>query len=106
MSRLIDSKLLLQGAGSLIIALAWSEAAKKFIDYIIPNPQGEFIMTLIYAMTVTLLIAIFIRMYNYGEKWKENIDNIKTQPTTEGFTGDPKMLLRRYAAQMQKLADN
>lgn len=103
MSRLIDSKLLLQGSCSLVIALAWSEAAKRFIDYIIPNPQGEFIMTLIYAMTVTLLIAIFIRMYNYGEKWKENIDGTKT---TEGFTGDPKMLLRRYAAQMQKLADS
>lgn len=50
------------GALTLTAALAWNEAAKSGIASIVPGKKGTFQATLIYAVTVTILIIIILNI--------------------------------------------
>lgn len=97
--KIINSKKLVQGAVVLMVALAWSETAKKFIDYIIPNPKGEFIMTLIYAIFITLVLALIVAMYNYGTAVVEGVKNSKNG-LKQNSEGGSKMTLNSFLASL------
>lgn len=67
---IIDTRSIIKGAGVLVIALAWNEAAKKFIDWIFPletedAKKAAMVATVTYAIFVTILIIIIIAVYNY-----------------------------------------
>lgn len=65
---LIQSKDLLEGAVTLVAALAWNEAAKKTIEHLFPvaedDDRGRAVATFVYAMFVTILILCLVEAYN------------------------------------------
>lgn len=66
----ITTRGLLKGATVLVAALAWNEAAKSAVDYIVPlnrdhqDKSKRMIANVVYATIVTLIILIIIFMFN------------------------------------------
>ena len=65
----ITSKELLQGASVLVVALAWNEFAKSFIENVLPLDQrtkgGHSIGMLVYAIFTTILVLILVTGFNF-----------------------------------------
>lgn len=61
---IVSANSVIQGAAGLVVALAWNEAAEKFIDVIIPFPQNKVIATIVYAVFVTIIVIAFVAIYN------------------------------------------
>lgn len=67
---MIDGRSLIKGSAVLIVALAWNEAAKKFIDYLFPLDKGDslytsMVATIVYAVFVSIMVVLIIAVYNY-----------------------------------------
>jgi|SRR6185369_13482879 len=66
----ITTRGLLKGATVLVAALAWNEAAKSAVDYIVPldrdhqDKSKRMIANIVYAAIVTVLIIIIIFVFN------------------------------------------
>lgn len=62
----IEPRAVLQGMIVLVGALAWNEVAKKTVEHLVPHQGGMrgVMTTLIYALSVTLLIVIIVCGYN------------------------------------------
>ena len=66
----ITTKGLLKGATILVAALAWNEAAKSAVDYIVPldrdhqDKSKRMIANVVYAAIVTVLIILIIFLFN------------------------------------------
>lgn len=88
----IEKRDLLKGAITLVVALAWNEAAKTTINYAFPldkpnddpatdktdarkNAMGTMFATLIYATVVTILILCIVALFNYTVTKIELVDN-------------------------------
>jgi hypothetical protein len=68
----IEPRAVLQGMVVLVGALAWNEVAKKAVEHIVPHQNGirGVTTTLVYALSVTLLIVIVVCSYN---RMQENL---------------------------------
>ncbi len=66
----ITTRGLLKGATVLVAALAWNEAAKSTVDYIVPldrdhkDKSKRMLANIVYATIVTVLIILIIYMFN------------------------------------------
>jgi len=107
----IEKRDLLKGATTLVIALAWNEAAKKTIGYTFPfggGPAGEpaannreplntetsnkqrsndkaaTMATILYAVVVTVIIICIISLFNYTTtKIEVRDDDMRTKNNDE-----------------------
>lgn len=65
----IEAHTLLNGALTIVAALAWNDAAKKVIDYLFPRtdaggPYHAALSTLVYAIFITLFVIVVIASFN------------------------------------------
>lgn len=66
----ITTKSLLRGTTVLVAALAWNEAAKAIVDYIVPidrdhnNKRIRMMANVAYAVIVTIFIIMLIYSFN------------------------------------------
>lgn len=66
----ITTRGLLKGATVLVAALAWNEAAKSTVDYIVPlkrdheDKAKRMLANIVYATIVTIMIIMIIFLFN------------------------------------------
>ena len=57
---LIDGKKIVEGSVVLIVALAWIDVSRKFMEYVVPGPRREFYVSLLHALLITFVLIIVI----------------------------------------------
>jgi hypothetical protein len=65
----IEVRSLVKGATILLLALAWNEAAKKFVNVLFPIKNNEsksmFHNAIIYAVFITLILVCLVAFFNF-----------------------------------------
>lgn len=59
-------------AFGLVAGLAWNEAVKSLIEYIFPLDKGSVVVKFVYAITMTLVLAIITYTISKVINKKEN----------------------------------
>jgi len=83
----MDVVKIFQGAMTLLVALAWNQAAKTTINSIYPMPEQQVKAELIYALTITLIIIFLVYLHNYAYNTLNSFHNFVDRVTyaKEGY---------------------
>jgi len=65
----IEVRSLIKGATILLLALAWNETAKKFVNVLFPvknnDSKSMFYNAIIYAVFITLILVCLVVFFNF-----------------------------------------
>ena len=90
----IEAHTLLNGALTIVAALAWNDAAKKTIDYLFPRtdaggPYHAALSTLVYAIFITLFVIVVIASFNTLVAFESFFVTVGSAPALAGSSFAP-----------------